>query len=77
LLVRNLMGMVCYICIPFMKRILLPLIILGIGFGSCNKEPQPLSKEEIKQKIDSITSIRMKESDAQFHGFILQAALPI
>jgi hypothetical protein len=48
-----------------MKRTLLALIILGIGFASCNKEPQPLTKKEIKQKIDSITSVRIKESDAQ------------
>ena len=41
------------------------LIILGIGFASCNKEPQPLTRQQIKQKIDSITSIRIKESDAQ------------
>ena len=59
------MVMVCYLCVRIMKRILLPLIVLGFGFASCNKEPQPLTKAEIKQKIDSLTSIRMKESDEQ------------
>jgi hypothetical protein len=46
-----------------MKKTLFVLLILGLGFASCNKEPQPLTKEEIKQKIDSITKVRIIESD--------------
>lgn len=48
-----------------MRKILFALFILAIGFISCNKDPQPLSSREIKRKIDSITSIRIKESDQQ------------
>ncbi len=33
--------------------------------ASCNKEPEPLTKEEIKHKIDSLTAERIKESDEQ------------
>jgi len=46
-----------------MKRTLLALTILGIGFTACNKEPKPLTKQEIQQKIDSITAYRIKELD--------------
>lgn len=48
-----------------MKRTFLVLIIAAFGFASCNKEPQPMTKAEIRQKIDSITTVRIKESDAQ------------
>ena len=48
-----------------MNKILFALLILAIGFVSCNKDPQPLSKQEIKYKVDSISSIRMKEADQQ------------
>ncbi len=48
-----------------MWKIIFVIIILGLGFGSCNKETQPLTKQEIKQKIDSITKIRIKELDEQ------------
>ena len=48
-----------------MKRTVLAIavIVMGLGFTSCNKEPQPLTKAQIKQKVDSITSVRIKESD--------------
>ena len=45
-----------------MRKTILAFIILA-SLYSCNKEPQPLSKAEIKQRIDSITSIRIRESD--------------
>ena len=48
-----------------MRKILFGLIILGIGFASCNKDTQPLTKQEIKQKVDSITNLRIQELDAQ------------
>jgi hypothetical protein len=48
-----------------MKKILLVSLILGFGFASCNKEPVPLTKEEITQKIDSIMKVRIIESDEQ------------
>ena len=48
-----------------MKRTLLALLILGLGFTACNKEPEPLTKAQIKQKVDSITAYRIKELDIQ------------
>jgi len=56
--------MFCNFAPTVMKKILFVLLIAGIGFASCNKEtPQPLTKAEIKQKIDSITAIRIRQSD--------------
>ncbi len=46
-----------------MKRTLLALIILPIGFTACNKEPKPLTREQIQQRIDSVTAARIKELD--------------
>jgi hypothetical protein len=46
-----------------MKNVLLAVIILGIGLMSCNKEVKPLTKEEILKTIDSLTTIRIRESD--------------
>ena len=48
-----------------MKRTLLALVILAFGFASCNKEPQLPTKAQINQKIDSLTTVRIKESDEQ------------
>ena len=48
---------------PDMKKTLLALIILSVGFTACNKEPVPLTKIQIQQKIDSITAYRIKELD--------------
>jgi len=48
-----------------MKKILFVLLVSGFGFASCNKEPVPLTKEEIKQKVDSIMKVRILESDEQ------------
>jgi len=47
-----------------MKKIILPVIILGC-FYSCNKDPQPLTKEEMKHKIDSLIKVRILQSDEQ------------
>lgn len=47
-----------------MKPTLL-LLLPAFCLLACNKETTPpLTKQEIKQKIDSITSIRIKELDA-------------
>ena len=46
-----------------MRKILFLLIIAGLCFASCNKEPRPLTKQEIQQRADSITNMRMKELD--------------
>ena len=46
-----------------MKKTLYVLILLGLVFASCNKEPEALSKEEINRKIDSLTMVQIKESD--------------
>ena len=48
-----------------MKRTLLALAILVTGLAACNKEPEPLTKAQIKAKIDSITAARIKELDEQ------------
>lgn len=49
-----------------MKNLLLALLILSLGFTSCDKkDPVPLTKDQIKQKIDSLTTMRMRESDQQ------------
>jgi hypothetical protein len=41
---------------------LLPVMLI-IGFSACIKEPEPLSKQEIERRIDSMTKDRIKESD--------------
>ncbi len=48
-----------------MKKIVLAILVLVFGLVACNKEPEPLTKAQIKQKIDSVTAERIKESDAQ------------
>ena len=48
-----------------MRKILLGLFIFGFGFTACNKATQPLTRQEIKQQVDSITNIRIKELDEQ------------
>ena len=48
-----------------MTKIVLALLVVTIGFTACNKEPEPLTRAQIKQRIDSITAERIKESDAQ------------
>jgi hypothetical protein len=48
-----------------MNRILFALLIVTLGFFSCNKEVPPLTKEQVKQKIDSLVKIRRLESDEQ------------
>ena len=48
-----------------MKKTLLAILVILGGLTACNKEPEPLTKAQIKQKIDSITAERIKESDAQ------------
>ena len=50
-----------------MKKAILALVVLALGVASCNKEPQQLSRQQIKQKIDSITQVRISESDMQAH----------
>jgi len=47
-----------------MKRTFLALILLA-GLASCSKEPQPMTKAEKQHKIDSLTAVRIRESDAQ------------
>jgi hypothetical protein len=49
-----------------MKRTILALLVVLAAFGvqSCNKEPQPMSRQQIRYQIDSITRERIKESDA-------------
>ena len=46
-----------------MKKIILVLGVISLGVASCKKEVQPLTKNQIQQKIDSITTARIKESD--------------
>jgi len=48
-----------------MKKTLLALLVIVSVLTACNKEPKPLTRAQIKQKIDSITAERIKESDAQ------------
>ena len=48
-----------------MKKTLLASAILVCGLAACNKEPEPLTKAQIKQRIDSITTVRIKELDEQ------------
>ncbi len=48
-----------------MKKIILALVVACLEFASCNKEPQPLTKKEVQQKIDSISTARIKELDEQ------------
>jgi hypothetical protein len=46
------------------KRLFLFLFIVS-AFASCVKEEQPMTKRQIAQKVDSITTIRMKDLDEQ------------
>ena len=46
-----------------MKKNIVALLLISLAVASCNKDPQPLSKKEIQQKIDSITTSRIKEMD--------------
>lgn len=46
-----------------MKNTLLAFSILSITFFSCKKETKPLSKEEIRQQIDSVTAYKINEID--------------
>ena len=46
-----------------MKKTFFILIIVGITALSCNKEVAPLSKKEIKEKVDSIYNLRIKDID--------------
>ena len=48
-----------------MKRALLALAILVSGLAACNKAPEPLTSAQIKQQIDSISAMRIKELDQQ------------
>jgi hypothetical protein len=48
-----------------MKNAILALVVIALGVVSCNKEPQQLSKQQIKHQIDSITQVRISESDIQ------------
>jgi hypothetical protein len=49
-----------------MRKLLLVFVASGIFFASCNKDaPPPLTKQQIRQQIDSITIARIKESDEQ------------
>ena len=50
-----------------MKNAILALVVIALGVASCNKEPQQLSKQQIKHQIDSITQVRISESDIQAH----------
>ena len=50
-----------------MKNAILALVVIALGVLSCNKEPQQLSKQQIKHQIDSITQVRISESDIQAH----------
>ena len=47
-----------------MKKTVL-VLLLGIGFAACNKEPAPLTRQQIRQKVDSITAYRIRELDQQ------------
>jgi len=47
-----------------MKKILLALMIVGLGM-SCNKEPVPLTKQQVDRKIDSLVKAGKQESDEQ------------
>lgn len=48
-----------------MKRTLLALAIVVMGLIACSKDPEPLSKAQIKARVDSITAYRIKELDEQ------------
>ena len=47
-----------------MKSIAILFTVLILS-ASCKKESQPMTKAEMRKKIDSLTSIRLKELDAQ------------
>ncbi len=49
-----------------MNKVLLAFSVMLVCLSSCDKEvPQPLTKEQIQQQIDSLAKIRMHEVDEQ------------
>jgi len=48
-----------------MNRIVLALLIVILGCYSCNKEAEPLTRQQVKQQTDSLIHVRIKESDEQ------------
>ena len=41
------------------------IMFLSLVFVSCSKEPQPLSKQEVTRRADSLTKVRVNESNEQ------------
>ena len=47
-----------------MKKIAFILLTSALGFVACNKAQEvPLTKQQMSKKVDSITTIRMKDLD--------------
>ena len=49
----------------FMRNILRSLVVICVVFASCKKEPQPMSRLQMQYTIDSLTQVRIRESDEQ------------
>jgi hypothetical protein len=49
-----------------MKQVLGAFLVLAFSIAACNKapEPKPLTKEQIKKAMDSITQVRLQEASA-------------
>ena len=52
-----------------MKKLLIVLMIISVGMGSCSKEQRPLTKKQeqaiVKASVDSIMTARNKVIDSQ------------
>lgn len=59
-----LVVMLVVICSVKVKRIVLALGVLCTIY-SCNKVAQPLTREQITQKADSLSGIRIRQADEQ------------
>ena len=46
-----------------MKKTLFAFVIFGILLGSCKKQPQLLTRQQMQQQVDSLTNVRIKELD--------------
>lgn len=46
-----------------MRRTLLTITIFAAGFCSCNKAETPLTRQQIKEKVDSLFIIRTRDAD--------------
>lgn len=51
--------------LPRLMKMYTALLLFVVVAASCRKETQPMTKQEVQHKIDSLTELRLKEIDQQ------------